>query len=113
MPYFRYLDATEAGLSSMIPTIVMIGGMALMFYFFIYKPQKRQERNITAMRNALKVGDEISTNGGILGRIIQIKDEFIVIETGTSKTKLTMARWAVRAVENPAESDDDEEDDEE
>ena len=57
--------------------ILMIGIFALVFYLFIYRPQKKQEKETARMRNELKIGDEISTNGGILGRIVKIKDEII------------------------------------
>jgi preprotein translocase subunit YajC len=66
---------------------------------------------VEEMRSGLRVGDEISTTGGILGKIIQIKDDFIIIETGNDKTKLKMTKWAVRAVEHREE--EEEEDDEE
>ena len=84
-----------------------------MFYFMIYRPQKKQERQVLDMRSGLKVGDEISTNGGLMGKIIQIKDDFIIMENGADRTKIKIAKWAVRAVEIPAESDDDEEEDDE
>ena len=108
MPFARYLEAGGVGLEAFTP-FLMIGALMAMFYFFIYKPGKKQERAVAEMRSQLKVGDEISTNGGILGKIIQIKDDFIVVETGAAKTKITLARWAVRAVEVSAESDDEDE----
>ena len=60
------------------------------------------------MRNELKIGDEISTNGGILGRIIKIKDDIVTIETGSDKNRLKIFKWAVRAVEIPADAEDEE-----
>jgi preprotein translocase subunit YajC len=106
--------ATEAagGLapSSLIQTVIMIGLFGVAMYFLLYRPQKKQEKAINEMRSGLKVGDEISTNGGILGKVIQIKDDFLVIETGNDRTKLKIAKWAVRAVEHREE--EEEEDDE-
>ena len=107
-------DVTEASgkltSSSLIQTVIMIGLFGVAMYFLLYRPQKKQEKAVNEMRSSLKIGDEISTNGGILGKIIQIKDDFIVIETGNDRTKLKIAKWAIRAVERRAE---DEEEDEE
>ena len=91
-----------------IPMIVIFG---LLMYFMFYRPQKKQQKSMDEMRNSLQVGDEISTTSGILGKIIQIKDDFLIIETGTSKTKLKIAKWAVRSIDRREE--DEEEDDEE
>ena len=60
------------------------------------------------MRDNLQIGDEISTNGGILGRIVKIKDDIVTIETGSDKGKLKIFKWAIRAVEIPANSDNEE-----
>ena len=97
------------GLMSMLPMIAIFG---LLMYFMLYRPQKKQQRAVEEMRSGLRVGDEISTTGGILGKIIQIKEEFVIIETGNDKTKLKITKWAVRAVEHREEEEDDEEDDE-
>jgi len=96
------------GLLGMLPMILIFVFFA---YFMLYRPQKKQERAVNEMRNSLRVGDEISTTGGILGKIIQIKDEFIIIETGNNKTKMKIAKWGVRAVEFREEEEEDEEED--
>jgi len=118
---FPFLDAGGAGgdaalenpgISSLVSTVIMIALFGLLMYFMIYRPQKKREREVNEMRNSLRVGDEISTTGGILGKILQIKEDFIVIETGNDRTKLKLAKWAIRAVEHREEEEDEEEDDE-
>jgi len=112
-------DTTAAGagttggssMSGLVSTVLMIALVVLLGYFLLYRPQKKQEKTVKEMRDSLRVGDEISTNGGILGKVLQIKDDFIVIETGNDRTKMKMAKWAVRAIEKRAD-DDDEDDDE-
>ena len=89
-------------------SIIMLVLFAAVFYFMIYRPQKKQEKEIANMRNNLQIGDEISTNGGILGRIVKITDDIITIETGSNKNKLKIFKWAVRQVEIPADSEDEE-----
>ena len=110
---FPFLSSGEAPLeagSPLMSTVIMIVLFGVLMYFMLYRPQKKQQKVMDEMRNGLRVGDEISTNSGILGKIIQIKDDFLIVETGNDKTKLKMAKWAVRAVEHREE--EDEEDDE-
>jgi len=93
---------------SFLNPIIMIALFGLLMYFMLYRPQKKQEKAVNEMRSSLQVGDEVSTNGGILGKIVQIKDNFIIIETGNDRTKLKIAKWSIRAVEHREEEDDDE-----
>ena len=65
---FNFLTATTTGAAgSMAPTIIMILGMVAVFYFFLYRPQKKQEKETQEMRNSIEIGDVISTVGGIIG----------------------------------------------
>jgi preprotein translocase subunit YajC len=105
-------EAAAGGMNSLFSTVIMIALFGALIYFMMYRPQKKQEKAVNEMRSSLKVGDEISTTGGILGKIIQIKDDFLVIETGADRTKLKITKWAVRAVEHREEEEDDEEEDE-
>ena len=82
-----------------ITTIIMLVAMLAIFYFFLYRPQKKQEKETSKMRNELKVGDEITTIGGIIGKIISIKDETVMIETGNEKTKMRILRSAIKTVD--------------
>ncbi len=84
-------------------TIIMLVAMIAIFYFLMYRPQKKQEKETTAMRNGLQVGDEITTIGGIIGKIIQIKDETVLIETSGDKTKIRLLKTAVKNVDVHAE----------
>lgn len=86
------------GMQSIL-TIVMLVAMLAIFYFFLYRPQKKQEKETSKMRNELKVGDEITTIGGIIGKIISIKDETVMIETGNEKTKMRILRSAIKNVD--------------
>jgi preprotein translocase subunit YajC len=77
------------------------------FYFFLIRPQKKQEKAANDMRNALQVGDEITTIGGVIGKIVSIKDETITIETSKDKTKIRFLKSAVRNVDVKAEDAQD------
>lgn len=79
-------------------TIIMIVLLVGLFYF-MYRSNKKQERETAQMRNSLEIGDEITTVGGIIGEIIKIKEETVTIETGKDRTKIRILRSAVRAVD--------------
>lgn len=79
--------------------LLMLGFLAI-FYFLIIRPQQKKEKKVKEMRSNLKVGDEVSTIGGIYGRILTVKEDIVVIEVGSDKVKLTMAKWAIGNVTN-------------
>ena len=86
-----------------ILSIVMIVAMIALFYFFMWRPQKKQEKETKAMRDGLSVGDEITTIGGIIGKIVAIKEETVLIETGRDKVRIRILRNAIRSVDVKAE----------
>ena len=88
---------------NMTMTIIMLVAMVAIFYFFMYRPQKKQEKATAAMRDSLQVGDEITTIGGIIGKIVSIKEETVMIETGRDGTKIRILRSAIKNVDVKAE----------
>ena len=98
--------AQAAGTANMITTVVMLVAMIAIFYFFMYSPQKKQEKETNDMRNGLQVGDEITTIGGIIGKIVSMKDETVLIETSNERNKIRILRTAVRNVDVHAEDAD-------
>ena len=107
MYYFLEAAGTgEMNAMSGISTLIMLVALIVVFYFFMYRPQKKQERETNNMRNNLQVGDEITTIGGIIGKIISIKDETCVIETTGASTKIRILKSAVRNVDLHAEHAD-------
>lgn len=95
--------AADAAGANAITTVVMLVAMIAIFYFFMYRPQKKQEKESNDMRNSLQVGDEITTIGGIIGKIVSIKDETVLIETSNERNKIRILRTAVRNVDVHAE----------
>ena len=80
-------------------SIVMIVAMLALLYFFMIRPQKKQEKEVNTMRNNLVVGDEITTIGGIIGKIVSIKEETLVLETSRDGTKIRILKSSVRNVD--------------
>ena len=91
--------AANASGTGMVGSIVMIVVMIVFFYFFMLRPQKKQEKEKQAMMNALEVGDEITTIGGIIGEIVSIKEETVTIETGKDRSKIRILRSAIKNVD--------------
>ena len=79
--------------------VVFIGAM----YFFMIRPQKKQEKQVADMRNNLMVGDEVTTSGGILGRVVHIKDDVVTLETGADRVKIKVRKWAIATVDKKIE----------
>ena len=93
-------------MGSIFTTVLMIA-IIIGMMFFMRRSQKKQEKEIADMRNGLQVGDEITTIGGVIGKIVSIKDETITIETSHDRTKIRFLRSAVRCVDVHAEDAQD------
>ena len=81
-------DAPKTGAYDWVWTVVMVVALFAIFYFFMIRPQKKQEKKDSEMRDALAVGDEVTTIGGIIGKVVSIKGETFVLETTKDKTKI-------------------------
>ena len=105
--FFNFLLEGEAGAGaggSSLLTWLSLPLILVVFYFLIIRPQRKQEKEASAMRNALEVGDEITTIGGIIGEIVSIKEETITVETSKAGTKIRFLKSAVRSVDVSAAS---------
>ena len=80
-------------------TIAMIVLLFVVLYFFMIRPQKKQEKKDSEMRDALCVGDEVTTIGGIIGKVISIKDETFVLETTKERTRIRFERSALKRID--------------
>ena len=96
----------NATTGSMVQFVVMMVVLFAIMYFMIIRPQKKREKLTQQMLAALTVGDKLVTIGGIQGKIVQIKDDTLVLETGSASEKsyVKVSRWAVKEVLKPAEA---------
>lgn len=81
-------------------SMLMIIVMVVMVYFIMIRPQSKQKKMEDQMRSSLKIGDEVVTVGGIIGRIVNVKEssDEIILETGSDRNKIKIKRWAVANV---------------
>jgi preprotein translocase subunit YajC len=82
---------------SLISIVLVFGIM----YAVLIIPQRKREKKVRAMLDALKVDDMITTIGGIIGKVVNISDEGVTIETSIERTKLLMRRDSIRSVDAP------------
>ena len=81
-------------LYTLIPLILIIA----VFYFFMIRPENKKKKKAAEMRANLKVGDMITTIGGVIGTVCAVKDETIVIETGADRVRIEFTKWAISTV---------------
>lgn len=104
MNLFMLLDTTTAagnngGASNPLLMFLPLILIFVVFYFLVIRPQKKQERKDAAMRDNLQVGDEVTTIGGIIGRVVSIKGETFTLETSRDRTKIRFVRNAIKSVD--------------
>ena len=96
-------------------SLLMIVVMIAVMYFLMIRPQQKKQKEEQKMRNNLRVGDELTTIGGIKGRVVAIKDDTVTIETSNDRTKIVFEKAAVGTVhtkhEDTIDDDDDDDDD--
>ena len=105
-------EATEAagqgGILGMLLSFSPIILIGVVFYFMLIRPQRKKDKKVKDMLATIKVGDRITTIGGIHGTVIGIKDDIFTVAVGQEKTKLVFARWAIRSVDEVSVSNDQE-----
>ncbi len=82
-------------MQNMTGTLIYIVLLFAIMYFLIMRPEKKRKKKQEEMRNALKIGDVITTIGGIIGTIVELTDDAIVIETSEDRVRMQIARWAI------------------
>ena len=79
-------------------TLVMIIVLVAVFYLFMIRPESKRKKQQEEMRNNLRKGDQITTIGGVIGRIVKVEDDSVVIETSEDRVRVEFAKWAVSTV---------------
>ena len=104
----QFLTATPQS-GGMMPSILMLVVMIGVFYFLLIRPENKRKKEAENMRNAVKTGDEITTIGGVIGKVVSVKDEKIVIETGADQVRIEFAKWAISTNDTAAAAAKEEE----
>ena len=89
---FLTTASTPGGLAS--PLIMMVAMFAI-FYFMLIRPENKRKKEAEQMRSAVKTGDKVTTIGGIIGTVVNVKDDKLVMETGADQVRIEFAKWAI------------------
>jgi len=90
-------ETAPAG-GSMLTMLIPLAMLAIVFYFFIYRPQKKQEKETSDMRNSIELGDVIVTTGGIVAMVVKVTEDMLLVETSGNRTKIQIQKWAVHSI---------------
>lgn len=109
MSMFLSADAGQSGGlfggNSMWVMILIYGAVIAGIYFFLIRPNSKKKKEEAQMRNSLEIGDEITTIGGIVGRVVAIKEDedALIIETGSDRVKMKFKKWCISSVDTAKE----------
>ena len=91
------------GMDAILLFAVVLGAM----YFLMIRPEQKRKKKAAEMRDSLAVGDEITTIGGMIGKVVSVKDDFLTFETGEDRVRIRVAKWAISKQGKAAEETED------
>ena len=97
--------APAGGINPLLLIVIYVAFFGLIGYFLIFRPNKKRKKQEEELRSSIILGDEVTTIGGIVGRVVNIKDDNITIETSLDKTLMEFKNWAIREVKKPITDD--------
>ena len=101
----NFLTTTDAaaagGLGS---TVIMMVAMLAIFYFMLIRPENKRKKEAEQMRSSIRKGDKITTIGGVVGTVVDVKENNIVVETSADQVRIEFAKWAISTNETAAEN---------
>lgn len=89
-------DATAAAGGSMMTLILPLALMFVLMYFIMIRPENKRKKKAEEMRNSLSLGEEITTIGGLTGKIVQVTEDTVTFETGEDRVRIQIKKWAVQ-----------------
>ncbi|MFU0833335.1 MAG: Preprotein translocase subunit YajC [Oscillospiraceae bacterium] len=98
---FLLTNGTTGTGDGIVVTIIYMVVIVGIFYFLLMRPQQKKKKQEEKMRNSVQIGDDITTIGGIMGRVVGIKEDTgtLIIETGTDRVKMKIKKWAIGSID--------------
>lgn len=84
--------------SQVLSAVIWLGAMFLMLYFIVFLPEKKRKKNYQSLLDSIKVDDEVMTKGGIMGKVVTIKDDYIILQTGPENTRIKLNKNGIGAI---------------
>lgn len=94
-PFVMLTEAAAQGAAGGSSMIVMLIVMFAVFYFMLIRPENKKKKAAEEMRNSISLGDELTTIGGIIGKVVQVTEDTITIETGEDRVRIQFKKWAI------------------
>ena len=99
---FHFLTGAAGG-ADMTTTIIMLVVMVGVFYFMLIRPENKRKKEAEQTRNSIKTGDQVTTIGGIVGTVVNVKEDKFVMETSADQVRIEFAKWAISTNDSAAE----------
>ena len=101
-------NAQGGGIGAMLTSVLPLVLVMVVMYFFLIVPQNKKRKEEEKMRNELRIGDEITTIGGIVGRVVAIKEDTnsLILETGADRNKIQIKKWAIGSCDTVHDDED-------
>ena len=100
----NFLTATDAATGGMASPVIMLVVMLALMYFMLIRPENKRKKEAEQMRSSVRKGDKITTIGGVVGTVVDVKENNIVIETSADQVRIEFAKWAISSNETAAEN---------
>ena len=98
----NFLTTTADATGGLTSTLLMMAIMFGIMYFILIRPENKRKKEAEEMRSSIRNGDQITTIGGIVGTVVNIKENKIVIETGADQVRIELEKWAVSSNDTAA-----------
>ena len=101
---FNFMEAAMPAAGGLGGTVIMLVAMFAIFYFMLIRPENKRKKEAEQMRSAVKNGDRVTTIGGVVGVVVNVKDDKFVLETGADQVRIEFAKWALSSNETATEA---------
>ncbi|MDR3120576.1 MAG: preprotein translocase subunit YajC [Clostridiales bacterium] len=96
--------AAAGGLASFLPLLGYLAFFGVVMYLMVYMPQKRKDKKAKELLNSLQVGYRVTLHSGIVGKIVNLKDDVVTVESSVERTQIEVKKWAIKDVDKPVEA---------
>ena len=104
----QFLESPPTGGDGLLGSVLMLVLMLGVFYFILIRPENKRKKESEKMRSSVKVGDRITTIGGIIGTIVHVKEDKIVIETSADQVRMELTKWSISTNDTAVEAEQEE-----
>ena len=95
---------SNSALTNQLPQFIILLVFVFLMYFILIKPQKKKDQETQDMRNSIKPGDEVTTIGGIIGKVVRTTEDSVVIQVGADRTKFEVKKWGISSIDKKSQT---------